>query len=72
MLIDSANFSARTDAVQHVEQLHVGRQTTRPDAHVETALGHVIEQRGLAGDLCRMVVGQADHARAKADVLGLR
>ena len=58
--------------VLEVEQLEVGRQAARPDAHQEAAVGQVIEHRGEASHHGRMLLRQVEHAGAEPDLLGQR
>ena len=51
-----------------VEQFEVRQQPARSDAEHEAAAAHVVELRHLGGDHARIVVGNADHAGAEAQI----
>jgi hypothetical protein len=54
------------------EQLKVRQKSARSDAEHEAAAAHVIELRHLGRDHDRIVIGNADHAGAEAQILGPR
>ena len=65
-------FARAHGAIGVVEQLEVGEQPARADAEHEAAAGHVIELCCFGRDHHRIVVRQADHRGAEAQILGAR
>jgi hypothetical protein len=59
-------------AVLDFEQLEIADQPAGANAKQQAAAAHVVEQRGVAGDVRGMVLRQVDDAGAESYPFGLR